>query len=91
MIGLLKVPTAIATATSQFTVIFTALAGVLVHVFTGQFRQGWRRTGLVGIGAILGAQLGVYLSGRVNHRFVMWGLSLALVAGGVRQIVSGMV
>ncbi|MBI4296941.1 MAG: sulfite exporter TauE/SafE family protein [Chloroflexi bacterium] len=85
---LLRVPARVATATSHFVLVFTSLTAVLVHIFTGQFHEGWRRAGLLGLGALLGAQIGVYLANRVNPRLIMLILSLGLAAAGIRQVLA---
>ena len=89
LIILLRVPPRIATATSQFVLIFTVLAAVLAHIFSGQFQYGWRLAGLIGIGALIGAQLGVRLAGRVNPKIILTLLAVGLIAAGVRQVLAG--
>ena len=72
----LRVPPPIATATSHFVLVFLALSGVLTHVATGNFEHGWRRAGLIGVGALIGAQIasamttlrGCALSQRTNAK-----------------------
>jgi hypothetical protein len=89
MTFILKMPTRVVGATALFVLTPTSLAGVLTRIFSGQFHEGWRRAGLLGLGALVGAQVGLYLSTRVNQRVVMGILALAMVLVGVRQIVAG--
>ncbi len=91
LVLLLRMPARIAAATTLFVLVFTSLSGVLVHVATGQFHYGWRRAGLLGIGVLVGAYVGVRLANRVNPRVLMVVLSIGLIAAGVRQVVAGLV
>lgn len=88
MVGIMKMPPPIAAATTQFVLIFTALAGVLSHVIQGNFHVGWRRAGLLGIGALVGAQIGVLISRRLDPKWIIWGLALSMVLLGIRQIAT---
>jgi uncharacterized membrane protein YfcA len=90
MVGVMKMPPPVAAATSQFMVMFTALAAVLTHIVSGEFQTGWRRAGLLGGGAILGAQMGVLLAKRVRPRTIVVGLVVIMVALGVRQIFNAL-
>ncbi len=70
LIRLLNFPVHIATATSQFILAVMALTGTLMHVFLGTFSHGVRRTIVLAIGVIVGAQLGAVLSSRIQAS--MW-------------------
>jgi uncharacterized membrane protein YfcA len=87
---ILKVPMRVANSTALLVLVFTSIAALSTLFFSGAIEEGWRRAGLLGIGALFGAQLGVYLSTRVNPRIVMFILSAALVIVGVRQVVIGL-
>ena len=89
LVYVLGVPPKVATATSLLVLVPTSLVAILTHVLTGQMQEGWRRALALGIGAIIGGQLGVTLSGRVPRRVVLAMLSVALVVVGVRQILTG--
>lgn len=89
MTFILNMPSRVVGATALFVLVPTSLAGVLTRVFSGQFHEGWRRAGLLGLGALIGAQVGIYLSTRVNQRVILVILALAMVGVGVRQIVAG--
>jgi uncharacterized membrane protein YfcA len=86
IIYLLKFPVHIATATSQFIQVIMAFAGSATHVVTGAFHRGVRRTIVLSVGVILGAQLGARLSGRIHADWIIRGLAIALGFVGVRLI-----
>jgi len=86
---ILKVPLKVATATALLVLVFTSATAILTLLFSGAIHEGWRRAALLGFGALFGAQLGVYFSGRVNPRIILLILSVALVIAGVRQLVAG--
>jgi uncharacterized membrane protein YfcA len=84
LVHLLGFPVHIATATSHFVLAVMALSGTAVHIASGVFTQGVRLTLLLGIGVILGAQVGARWSGRVQGSWILRGLALALGLVGVR-------
>ena len=83
---LLNFPVHIATATSHFVLAVMAFTGTLVHVANGVFQHGVRRTAVLSVGVVLGAQLGAHLSNRVGGKWIIRGLALALLFVGVRLI-----
>ena len=87
---MLKVPMRVASSTALLVLVFTSIAALSTLFLSGAIDEGWRRAGLLGFGALFGAQLGVYLSSRVNPKVVLFILSAALVIVGVRQLVSGL-
>ena len=91
MVALMKIPPPIAAGTSMFVLIFTALTGVITHIVLGEFNAGWRRAGLIGFGAVIGAQIGVRLAKRVDSGMLVMVLSIAMVVLGVRQIIAAFV
>ncbi|MDP6102323.1 MAG: sulfite exporter TauE/SafE family protein, partial [Dehalococcoidia bacterium] len=88
LVYIMKIPTRVASATTLAVLVPTSFAGILSHILAGQFDEGWRRAGLLGIGALVGGQLGVYLGRRVNQRVILFILSLGLVAVGIRQLLA---
>ena len=88
LVYIMKIPTRVASATTLAVLVPTSFAGILGHILAGQFDEGWRRAGLLGIGALVGGQLGVYLGRRVNQRVILFILSLGLVAVGIRQLLA---
>jgi uncharacterized membrane protein YfcA len=85
---LLNFPVHIATATSHFVLAVMALTGTLVHVVNGVFVHGLRRTALLTVGVIFGAQIGARLSNRVGGKMIIRGLAVALLFVGVRLILA---
>jgi uncharacterized membrane protein YfcA len=81
---ILNFPVHIATATSHFILANMALAGTITHVVTGVFSQGFRRTILIALGVLAGAQLGAWLSTRVQGDWIIRGLAIALGFVGIR-------
>lgn len=89
MVYALGFPVHVAAATSHFVLATTAGAGTLVHILTGAFTHGVRRTIAIGIGVVIGAQLGAYAAKRTRPLLVLRALSLALVVVGARILWSG--
>ena len=85
---LLNFPVHIATATSHFVLAVMALTGTLVHVAQGVFVHGVRRTAILAIGVLVGAQAGAWLSNRTGGRAIIRGLAVALAFVGIRLIFS---
>jgi uncharacterized protein len=86
---LLDFPVHIATATSHFVLAIMSLTGTLVHVAQGVFVRGLRRTALLAIGVLIGAQGGAWMSNRVGGKMIIRGLAVALAFVGIRLIFSG--
>lgn len=88
LVHLLNFPVHIATATSHFVLAIMVLTGTLVHIITGTFSHGVRRTIALSLGVLVGAQLGARLSERVQGKWILRGLALALGAVGIRLLLS---
>jgi uncharacterized protein len=86
LVELLSFPVHIATATSHFILAFMALAGTATHIITGAFQTGIRRTIMLSLGVIVGAQLGARLSTRVRGAWIIRSLAFALVLVGIRLL-----
>src|SRR5712692_5998427 len=84
LVHLLNFPVHVATATSHFILSIMAFTGTAVHILTGAFYRGLRRTITLSIGVVLGAQLGAWLSNRVQADWIMRGLAIALGFVGIR-------
>lgn len=87
LVHLLNFPVHIATATSHFILAVMAITGTTVHIATGVFSHGIRRTVLLAIGVLLGTQLGARLSIRVHGDWIIRGLAIALGFVGVRILL----
>ncbi len=82
-------PVHIATATSHFALAIMAGAGTATHVATGAFHSGVRRTLALGVGVLVGAQIGARWSSRVHGNWILRGLAVALLIVAVRLIFGG--
>jgi hypothetical protein len=87
MAHVLHFPVHIATATSHFTLAVMALTGTLVHIVTGAFHHGMRRTIALSLGVLIGAQLGARFSHRVQAQWILRSLAVALGLVGIRILV----
>ena len=87
MVLLLGFPTHIATATSHFVLAILALAGLIVHIRDGSFAAGLPRTLPLAAGVLVGAQIGAWWSSRVNSRWILRALGVALVSVGLRLLL----
>jgi uncharacterized membrane protein YfcA len=85
---LLNFPVAIATATSQFVVAILTFSATMVHIWLGSFHHGAHRIAGLGLGVLVGAQLGAYLSNKIKGSWIIRALALALVLAGVRMLVA---
>ena len=84
----LRIPSAVAVATSQLELMTASAAALAVHAaFTLDEPELWLRALIVGGGALAGAQLGVVLAGRVGGRFVLRVIAVGLLVAGIRQLV----
>jgi uncharacterized membrane protein YfcA len=87
MAHVLHFPVHIATATSHFTLAVMALTGTLVHIMTGAFHHGVRRTIVLSLGVLVGAQLGARFSHHVQGQWILRSLAVALGLVGIRILM----
>jgi len=87
MICLLFFPTHIATATSHFALTFSALTGSLTHAVAGTYTHSWQVLPYLAIGVIPGAQVGAWLSRKLQGIIIIRFLALALALMGVRLLL----
>jgi uncharacterized membrane protein YfcA len=87
LVMLLNYPIHIATATSHFVLALTAFSGTVTHVVTGEFGEVGRRTLLLGIGVLAGAQLGAALAPHARPALITRALAVGLALVGVRLLV----
>jgi uncharacterized protein len=85
---MLNFPVVIATGTSQFIVGITTFTATLVHIWQGSFHHGAHRIAAMGIGVLMGAQLGAYLSKKIQGAWIMRGLALAVAVVGIRMLLA---
>jgi uncharacterized membrane protein YfcA len=86
LVRLLKFPVHRATATSHLVLAIMALAGTIVHIVSGDFHHGIRRTTALAVGVVVGAQIGARLSGRVHGTWILRSLAAALALVGLRLL-----
>ncbi|MCE7928463.1 MAG: sulfite exporter TauE/SafE family protein [Chloroflexi bacterium CFX7] len=86
MATVLHFPIHVATATSQFVLMFMAAEGTSVHFATGAlaWNEWLGRAVLLAVGAAPGAQAGAWFARRVHQTVIIRALSAALVLVGVR-------
>jgi uncharacterized protein len=88
LVWLLHFPVHIATATSHFILACMALAGTVTHIIQGSFTpRDLYMTLALGIGVIIGAQGGAYLSRRIRSTWIIRSLAVALAVVGLRMLV----
>jgi uncharacterized membrane protein YfcA len=84
MIHLLAFPAAVATATSQFILAFTAAVGGSTHLALGNVR--WELALPLGVGVVAGAQIGSAIGRRLRAAVVVRLLALGLVVVAMRLL-----
>jgi uncharacterized membrane protein YfcA len=85
---LLHFPVFIATGTSQFIVVITTFTATLVDIFHGSFHHGAHRIAALGIGVLIGAQLGAYLSNKISGAWIIRALALAVAVVGIKMLIT---
>jgi uncharacterized membrane protein YfcA len=88
MTYILRFPAHIATATSSFILVFTALAGVAMHLAQNNFGTDWGVIPWLAAGGIAGAQIGSRLSRRLHGQTLIRILAVSLALTGIRLIIS---
>lgn len=86
LVTLLFFPAHVATATSHFILVFTALAGVAAHAAQGTV--DFRLAVPIGLGALAGAPVGAWLSRHADPRWILRGLGVALCLVAARLMVT---
>jgi hypothetical protein len=85
---LFNFPLHMATATSHFVLVFTALAGVVEHLLDHTWPTHLLRDALLAAGVVCGAQLGAFLSRKIAASWIVVGLAAALGVVGLRLILT---
>ena len=80
-------PEHVATATSHFTLMFMSGAAVATHVLEGDYTATLRTTIALALGAVAGAPIGAALSERIEGRWIVRLLAVALGIVGLRLLV----
>jgi hypothetical protein len=87
MVYLLGFPVHVAAATSHFVLAGTALSGTLVHLISGSFTHGYALAASLGVGVVIGAQIGSRLARRTPSAWIMRVLAVALAGVGMRVVM----
>lgn len=84
MVNLLNFPVHIATATSHFVLSLMGLSGSMVHYFRGDLQEGYYQILWLGVGVIVGAQIGAIFSTRIKGKIIIQCLAFALLIVSIR-------
>jgi uncharacterized membrane protein YfcA len=87
LVYILDFPLHVATATSQFMLLIMSSIGSVSHLLAGSFLHGHRRTLFLGLGVIIGAQVGARLSQRLSGQTISLILAAGLLLIGVRLTI----
>lgn len=87
LVGLVRMPTHIATATSMAAVCANSFVGVLTHLVSGTAFNALEAV-IISVGMTAGAQIGVALSGRISSEWILRLLAGALGIVGVRILIT---
>lgn len=89
LVRALGFPTHIATATSHFVLANMAAVGTVTHIVTGGFAggTGLHRAVALSIGVVGGAQLGAWISQRIQGVMIQRLLAVALAALALRLLI----
>lgn len=90
MLYIMRLPIHLATATSMFVLMITSLSATLSHLFAGELSRGVEEMVSLAIGVAVGAQVGAYLSNRVNAVWLIRALALALGVTGLKFVLSAL-
>jgi uncharacterized membrane protein YfcA len=92
MMLVLRMPARMSVATSQLQLLFASVPAVLVHLAaTWGDWDSWYRGLIIGVGTLVGAQLGVRLAAVASGKIVLLAISVVLLFVGVREILTGLV
>jgi uncharacterized membrane protein YfcA len=59
-----------AAATSQFAMVFTSVSGVIIHLLLGSYNGSFLWPVIMTLGGIIGAQVGTYLSMKIESNII---------------------
>ena len=83
----LHFPLHVATATTQFMLVIISLSWSSAHFIASGFERGIYRTLFLGVGVLLGAQIGAHLSQRVAGTMISRIMAGGLLVIGVRLVL----
>jgi uncharacterized membrane protein YfcA len=76
-----------AAATSEFAMVFTSISGVLIHILFGTFNGSLLWPTIMTLGAIIGAQMGTYLTTKVKSKIIGQILAIFALYTGILLIL----
>lgn len=83
LIYIYRVSPHFATATSVFTLCVYSLVGSGLHIYAGNV--DWQVVLWSGAGALIGAQIGVFISNKISGKLIIQLLSFLLIAIGIKM------
>jgi uncharacterized membrane protein YfcA len=86
LITLLAYDARIATATSLAAIIFTSAVGTIAHGALGNV--DWTKAILIGVPAMAGLSLGLWLKARLSSRNLTYAFAALLVLTAIRLVLS---
>jgi uncharacterized membrane protein YfcA len=86
MVYVLGFPTHVATATSHMVLAMLAISAVAMHAGTGSLAPALGRALPIAAGVIVGAPAGAWASGRLEGKWILRALAVALISVGVRLL-----
>lgn len=87
LIYLMDFPVFIAGGTTQLIVAAVCLAGTITHIGIGSIHAwGFNRMAAIGIGMLIGGQLGAFLSRKVRGAWILRSLAAVLAAAGISMV-----
>lgn len=86
LVYVLGFPAHVATATSHLVLAINTLAVTIYHGLTGALDGGWERAAWLGVGVVLGAQLGARISKKVDGTWIIRCLATAMMTVGARVV-----
>ncbi len=86
MVFLLDFPVHVATATSQFILAGTSIAGSATNILTGDLQGIWGQTVALALGAVVGAQVGARLSAKAPPTLIIRALAVVIGLVAVRIV-----
>ena len=91
MLIVLRMPANVAVATSQLELTVASAAALLVHLSSGlDDPNQWTMAGVVGLGTLIGAQIGVRIAPKVGGRLVLSIIGLGLLIAGTRLLATSL-
>lgn len=88
VVAWLHFPVHVATATSAFVFMVSALTGTMTHLIAGDFEFDIEQILFLAVGVVLGAQIGARVSERLSRGVIMRLLAIGIGLIGVRLVLA---